>query len=54
MKQVTNHAPPYVKGATALQGLGGLSNANEPVGANNSNAKTPGNSPLGYFEDEPF
>ncbi len=49
-------APPKIKGVGGIGGiqqLTGAANPNEPVGANNTN-KTPGSSPLGYFEDEPF
>ncbi len=47
--------PPKLKGTENLQQIpGAISDANSPVGANNANNKAPGNSPLGYFEDEPF
>jgi hypothetical protein len=50
--------PPKLKGTENLQQIPGANNqvggdANSPVGANNAN-KTPGNTGLGYFEDEPF
>ncbi|MFN4150863.1 MAG: hypothetical protein ACK4IX_07950 [Candidatus Sericytochromatia bacterium] len=54
LRQVTKPVPPKVKGAASLQQVttgGGASNS--PVGSANS-SRTPGNSPLGYFEDEPF
>lgn len=54
-KQVTKPAPPKIKGATPLPKIGaGGAAGGSGAGSAAGQQGGPGNSPLGYFEDEPF